>query len=53
MALIGIQAKGQPTPKQLAQLQNIQRQISWITPIHMIPIIIAISFMATARYFSF
>jgi uncharacterized membrane protein len=53
LSLIGSQIKGEPTPEQLAQLQNVQKQLKVITPIHIISLIIAAIFMSIARYFVF
>ena len=54
MVLIGRDIKGgEPTPEQLAQLQNIQKQLKVIAPIQTISLIIAVVFMATARYLIF
>lgn len=51
MALIGASLKGAaPTPEILAQLQKIQKQLKVVTPIHVISIITAASFMAISRY---
>lgn len=54
MALIGAEIKGgEPTPEQLAQLQRIQKQLKVIAPIQVISLIIAVVFMAIARYLVF
>jgi len=53
MAQIGSQIKGEPTPEQLAQLRKIQNQLKVIAPIQTISLIIAVVFMATARYLIF
>lgn len=50
MALIGSGIKGEPTPDQLSQLQKIQKQLKVAAPIHVVSVIIAAIFMATARY---
>jgi uncharacterized membrane protein len=50
LATIGSQIKGQPTPEQLANIQNIQKKIASVTPIHVTSIIIAILLMSAARY---
>jgi uncharacterized membrane protein len=53
MSLIGSQIKGEPTPEQLAQLQNIQKQLKIVAPINVIALIIAAIFMSISRYLVF
>ena len=50
---IGAQIKGKPTEEQLAKIQAIQKRIKTVSPIHIINMILAMIFMATARYFAF
>jgi uncharacterized membrane protein len=45
--------QGKPTPEQVGQLQGIQKQLAIIGPIHTVVQIIAITCMATARYWHF
>jgi len=45
--------EGKPTPEQGAQLQKIQKQLGKIGPIHTVAQIIAVTCMATARYWHF
>jgi uncharacterized membrane protein len=54
MALIGSQIKeGGPTPEQLVQMQKIQDQLKVVSPINAGSLIIAVVFMAIARYLVF
>jgi uncharacterized membrane protein len=53
MAQLGGQIKGQPTPDQLAQLQTRQKRQASFSAVNVIALIIAVAFMATARYFTF
>jgi hypothetical protein len=50
---IGSQIQGPPTPEQLAAIQAVQGRQKVIGPIVATAIIIAVFFMATARYFRF
>ena len=50
---IGAQIKGKPTEEQLAKIQSIQKRIKIVSPIHVMGMILAMIFMATARYFVF
>lgn len=50
---IGAQITGKPTPEQLAQIQSIQKRNKSVTPIHIVSMILAMAFMASARYFFF
>jgi len=51
MAFIGSQIKdGTPTPEQLAQLQNAQKTLKVVTPLHVSFLIVAAVFMSIARY---
>jgi uncharacterized membrane protein len=53
MAQVGSQIKGEPTPEQLAQLQEIQNRLKVVSPINVISIIVATLFMSIARYMVF
>ena len=50
---IGAQIQGKPTPEQLTQIQAIQKRMQIVSPIHVTGMILAMLFMATARYFVF
>jgi uncharacterized membrane protein len=53
LAEIGAQIQGKPTEAQLTQIQAIQKRIKTVSPIHIFSIILAMIFMATARYLIF
>lgn len=53
LAEIGAQIAGKPTDEQLSQIQAIQKRIKTVSPIHVYSMILAMIFMATARYFVF
>jgi len=50
---VGSQIQGKPTAEQLAQIQAVQKRIKAVSPIHVYSMILAIIFMAIARYFVF
>ena len=50
---LGAQIKGKPTDEQLAQIQALQKRIKTVSPIHIFGMILAMIFMATARYLVF
>jgi len=50
---LGAQIKGKPTAEQLAQIQALQKRIKTVSPIHVYSMLLAMIFMATARYFVF
>lgn len=50
---IGAQIQGRPTEEQLTRIQALQKRARKISPIHVISTILAMLFMATARYLSF
>jgi uncharacterized membrane protein len=50
---IGAQINGKPTDEQLAEIQAVQKRIKIVSPIHVGGMILAMVFMATARYFVF
>lgn len=53
LAQIGGQIQGKPTDAQLSQIQALQKRIKTVSPIHVTCMILAMIFMATARYFVF
>jgi len=53
LAQVGGQIQGKPTNEQLSQIQSIQKRIKTVAPIHVYSMILAMIFMATARYFVF
>lgn len=53
LAQISAQIQGKPTDEQIAQIQAIQKLIKTVSPIHVYSMILAMLFMATARYFVF
>ncbi len=53
LAEVGSQIQDKPTTEQLAQIQAIQKRINTVSPIHTYSMILAMIFMATARYFVF
>ena len=50
---LGAQIKGQPTSEQMATLGAIQKQQGWVVPVNTYSLLIAVFFMAIARYLSF
>lgn len=53
LAEIGAQIQGKPTEAQISQIQALQKRIKTVSPIHIFSIILAMVFMATARYLVF
>lgn len=53
LAEVGAQIQGKPTDAQLTQIQALQKRIQTVSPIHVSSMILAMVFMATARYFAF
>jgi uncharacterized membrane protein len=53
LAQVGAQIEGKPTAEQLSQIQAIQKRIKTVSPIHIYSMILAMIYMATARYFVF
>ena len=53
MAKLGAQIQGQPTPEQAAQLGAIAKQQGWVIPVSSYSLLLAIIFMAIARYLVF
>lgn len=50
---LGAQTQGKPTPEQLQQMQAIQKRLAVVGPINAYSLILAVLFMAIARYFVF
>ncbi len=50
---LGAQIQGKPTPEQMATMGAIQKQQAWIPPVNTYSLILAVFFMAIARYISF
>ncbi len=50
---IGTQIKERPTSEQLTQINAIQKRLKAVSPIHTVSMILAMLFMAAARYFVF
>ena len=50
---VGAQIKDRPTEDQIAQMNAIQKRLKSISPVHKISMILAMFFMATARYLVF
>lgn len=50
---ISAQIQGKPTAEQLAKIQALQTRAKRVSPLHVIGTILAMLFMATARYLSF
>lgn len=53
LAEVGAQIQGKPTNEQLSQIQALQKRIRTVSPIHIFSMILAMIFMATARYLVF
>jgi len=53
LAQVGAQIQVKPTDEQLVQIQALQKRIKTVSPIHVACMILAMIFMATARYFVF
>jgi hypothetical protein len=53
LARISAQVNGKPTVEQLTQIQVAQKRMQTVAPIHLVTMILAIIFMASARYFLF
>jgi len=50
---LGAQIQGRPSNEQLVQIQALQKRIKAAAPIHVYSMLIAMTFMATARFFVF
>jgi hypothetical protein len=53
MGKISSQIQGKPTGEQLAKIQALQKRARRVSPFHVIGTILAMLFMATARYLAF
>ena len=53
IAQLGAKIQGKPTQEQMAALGAIQKQQSWVVPVNTYSLLLAVFFMAIARYLSF
>ncbi len=53
MGRIGAQIQGKPTSEQAARLGAIRKQQAWVVPINSYSLLVAVFFMAIARYLRF
>jgi uncharacterized membrane protein len=53
LAALGSQIQGKPTPEQMEQLSAIQKQQGWVVPVNTWTLVLAVFFMAIARYLVF
>lgn len=53
LAALGAQIQGKPTPEQAAQLAAVQKQQGWVVPVNTWTLLLAVFFMAAARYLVF
>jgi uncharacterized membrane protein len=53
MGRIGAQIQGKPTNEQAAQLGAIRKQQAWVVPVNTYSLLLAVCFMAIARYLRF
>jgi uncharacterized membrane protein len=53
LARLGAQIQGKPTPEQAAALGAIMKQQGWVVPVNTWSLILAVFFMAIARYLVF
>jgi uncharacterized membrane protein len=53
LAQVGAQIQGKPTQDQLSQIQALQKRIKTVSPVHTYCMLLAMLFMATARYLVF
>jgi uncharacterized membrane protein len=53
MAQLGAQIQGKPTAEQAAAMGVIQKQQGWVIPVNTYSLILAVIFMAIARYLVF
>lgn len=53
LAQVGAQIQGKPTEEQLSQIQALQKRIKTVSPVHTYCMLLAMLFMATARYLVF
>ena len=53
MAKLGAQIQGKPTPEQATAMGAIQKQQGWVIPVNTYSLLLAVFFMAIARYLVF
>jgi uncharacterized membrane protein len=53
MGRIGAQVQGKPTEEQAARLGSIRKQQAWVVPVNSYSLLLAVFFMAIARYLRF
>ena len=53
LAKLGAQIQGKPTPEQMAQIGALRKRLSVVSPINAYSLILALLFMAIARYIHF
>jgi len=53
LGAVGAQIQGKPTAEQLSEIGALQKRIKTVSPIHVYSMLLAMIFMATARYFVF
>jgi uncharacterized membrane protein len=53
MGRIGSQIQGRPTDEQAGQLEAIRKQQAWVVPVNTYSLLLAVFFMAIARYLRF
>ena len=53
MAKLGAQIQGKPTPEQATAMGTIQKQQGWVIPVNTYSLLLAVFFMAIARYLVF
>lgn len=53
LGALGAQIQGKPTPEQAAQLAAVQKQQSWVVPVNLYSLLLALALMAIARYLRF
>lgn len=53
LARLGAQIQGKPTPEQISAMSAVQKQQGWVMPANTYSLLLAVFFMAIARYISF
>jgi len=53
LAKLGTQIQGKPTPEQMSQIGALRKRLSVVSPINAYSLILALLFMAIARYLHF
>lgn len=53
LARLGAQIQGKPTPEQMTQLTALRKRLSVVSPLNAYSLLIAVFFMAIARYLRF